>query len=212
MARRRERFLLLGPALLEDRIEADYDDPEQVATVTMTRLEIRGLERIRHQGRIAKHSALAFLAIGILGRIPINDKPAMRVVPAATLPCLLLCGVCWTVMMSAVGRRMRSRCPRCRHLFFGIRKMSYLPLGLRAIWGNHCGNCGLRLRELRTAKARETGDAMLYSGSTSATAQPMPMISPLAQRYLPMREYVALKRPLARDARLVAEPASRTAS
>ncbi len=184
---------------------------EQVETVAMTKLEIRGLERIQHQGRIAKYCALGFLAVSMLGGIPVHDKPVMLALPAAMLTCLVLCGVCWTLMVAAVGRRMRSRCPRCRTLFFGIRKLRYLPVGLRALWGNHCVSCGLSLRELRAAKVRESAAAMLYAGSASATAQAMPMITPLVNHDPPMREYVALKRQLPQGENLPAQPLARTA-
>lgn len=175
-----------------------FTNREQAWTVMMTRREIRGLEQIQHQGRMARYAALSFVGISMLGGIPVNNKPAIVVLPSAMLTCLLLCGVCWSLMMAAVGKRMRSRCPRCRDLFFGIRKMSFLPLGLRAIWGNHCGSCGLSLRELRAEKVHQAAGAMLHSGAIAATAQGMSTATAVGRPDGGFPEYVALKRPRVR--------------
>lgn len=161
----------------------------------MTSREIRGLERIQHQGRTAKYAAVSFVAVSMLGGIPVHNQPAIIVLPSAMLTCLVLSGICWCLMMAAIGKRMRSRCPRCRDLFFGVRKLSFLPLGLRALWGNHCGSCGLSLRELRAAKIRQSADGMLHSGAMAATAQEMSMASAVGRPDGAFPEYVAPKRP-----------------
>ena len=105
------------------------------------------LEEIRRRGNTAEFSAKCFLAIGLIGGIPVGNKPLI-VVPFAMLIILLASGFFWSLLLACVAARARQQCPRCSDLFFKSRALSWLPLGSRALWGNRCSNCGLDVKEL----------------------------------------------------------------
>jgi hypothetical protein len=115
----------------------------------MTSEEHQVLAEIKHRGVIAKRAAKSFVAIGLIMGIPTGHGPLM-LVPSALCVSLVLGGFAWMVMMSCVAHRARERCPRCSDLFFGARQVR-VPLGIRALWGSECSNCGLGFDQLENA-------------------------------------------------------------
>jgi ribosomal protein S27AE len=113
--------------------------------------ERKRLERIKGRGRTARLSATCFVAVGIVGGIPVGNGPLIMI-PAAAILSLIVAGVFWSLMIGSMAVRLRDRCPRCSDLFFRARSLARLPLGVRALWGRHCVNCGLSFSDLKTSQ------------------------------------------------------------
>src|SRR5258708_36900265 len=112
--------------------------------------ERQSLERIKGRGRTARWSATCFVALGIIAGIPVGGRPLIMI-PAAAAVSLAIAGIFWSRMIGSLAIRLRDRCPRCADLFFRTKHLARLPLGVRALWGRQCANCGLSFRDLETS-------------------------------------------------------------
>ncbi len=132
-------------------IEEALEQVGERETAMISGEERKSLERIKGRGRTARWSATCFVAVGIIGGIPVGNGPLIMI-PAAAVLALIVAGVFWSLMIGSMAIRLRDRCPRCSDLFFRARSLARLPLGLRALWGRHCVNCGLSFHDLESSQ------------------------------------------------------------
>src|SRR5882762_6395054 len=98
--------------------------------------ERRALEEIRRRRRRAKYQAIGFVAVCIVGGIPMNGRP-IAMIPIALIAIVIASGFFYSASVIQLVRLFRARCPRCANRFFGRQRGSRYAFG-RTLWASRC--------------------------------------------------------------------------
>ncbi len=115
----------------------------------LSREERETLQEIRNRFRIGKWCLIGFVALGLIGGIPVNDRPLIAF-PLALVPLLFASGFLWSISVYSFTRSLARACPRCGAGHGESAHSMWSVMTRRTFWGSRCLSCGLSLRELES--------------------------------------------------------------
>lgn len=113
----------------------------------VTTAEREVLEDMRGRLRTGKFALLGFVGMGLIGGIPVNNRP-LFVLPEALVPLLFLSGILWSLFVYSFTRSLARSCPRCGSGTDGEPRSKWSALTHRTFWGSRCMSCGLSFKDL----------------------------------------------------------------